>query len=311
MRVAVLGCAGYLGSVLCNKLLNETKIEVVGLGRCYSAPCDAIFNLIPNPRFKFIGADATIDRKIVESLIKSVDCVVNLIGLVGEPICKKYPEECYRINRDLASTIASYGTNLIFASTGSVYGAVEGTVCTELSSAKPVSDYAIAKLEAERLIAASPANYLIYRFGTAFGLSPKLRLDLLVNDLTYRAMKERSLTVFQSHYKRSFVHVRDIVDSIVHGINNFNVMNNNVYNVSNERGNWSKGQLAEYLKEKTGCEVFYGDKGYVDSDVRNYEFSTKKINSTGWSAKVTVEQGIDELISAYPAMSHHGPFHKA
>jgi nucleoside-diphosphate-sugar epimerase len=296
MRVLVTGCGGFIGSLVTRKLLAK-NYEVVGLDNGYRN-LDNLLEVIPNTNFNLHRGDV-LNKDLVNGLSRDVDFIVHLAAYVGEPICKQQPQLAWEINTTGTRNCLDSYAKVIFASTGSVYGELN-SVCTEQSNTNPVSLYAKAKLESENLIRQlKPQNHIIYRFATAYGLSPNLRLDLLINDLTYQACKNKTITLFQADFKRTFCHVDDIAASLVYAVDNFDSMKGQTYNVGTEEGNWTKREVGEYLKKRTGCSVFYGD-GYKDPDVRNYHCDFSKINSTGWKAKYTISEGVDELIKSVP-----------
>lgn len=294
MRILVTGCGGYIGSLVTRKLLAK-NYEVVGLDNGYRN-LDNLLEVIPNHNFTLHKGDV-LNKDLINGLSRDVDFIIHLAGYVGEPLCKQQPQLAWEINTTGTKNCLDSYAKVIFASTGSVYGELN-SVCTEKSNTNPVSLYAKAKLESENSIRQlKPQNHVIYRFATAYGLSPNLRLDLLINDLTYQACKNKTITLFQADFKRTFCHVDDIASSLVYAVDNFDKMKGETYNVGTEEGNWTKREVGEYLKKRIGCSVFYGD-GYKDPDVRNYHCDFSKINNTGWKANYTISQGIDELIKS-------------
>ncbi len=293
-KYLITGGGGFLGSVLIDHLLaNGHQVRVLdNLFR----QSDYLISRCSNSNFEFVYGDI-LDQDIVKKCFKGVDGVVHLAALVGEPICKRM--------YGLASLVNIEGTHNVFvckpqdmpmimASTGSVYGKVEG-ICTENSPLNALSHYAKTKIACEHMVR---RDAVIYRFSTAFGISGNMRVDLLVNDLVYRAIHDRALVMFQSEFRRSFVHCRDIASAIEFGLLNYDKMKCQTFNVGNPAGNWTKRKLAEYLKEKTGCFVAYADQGYVDTDGRDYEIDFSRMSDLGWNSQVSMEQGIDELISS-------------
>lgn len=305
--ILLTGVCGFIGSVLAPKLL-EKGYTVIGYDNCSGRTSDSILDLFQHKNFKFIKGDILDEKKVCE-VRKNCDLIVHLAAMVGEPICSKYEHMSRMVNEMGPVNLTKYGNEkpIIFASTGSVYGKVEG-ICTEDSPTNPLSVYAKSKLLAEQFIKNYTDKYVIYRFATAYGMSPALRLDLLPNDFTYQALKNKSLVVFQADFRRTFCHVRDIVNSIIFAICHFDIMKGQTYNVGNSEGNWTKRQLAEFLKEKTGCAVFYGDEGYKDPDLRDYDTSFEKINREGWYANIKMEDGINEMIRAFPAINPNSQY---
>ena len=190
---------------------------------------------------------------------------------------------------------------LLFGSTGSNYGKVTNGVCTEETPLNPTSLYAETKTYAEKK-AMSHGNTIAYRFATAFGSSPRLRLDLLVNELTYLAVTQGYIMVYQPEFMRTFIHVRDLVKSFMFGIKNADKMAGEVYNVGSNKMNYSKRDVCEMIKAKTGCVVTYNDFD-SDKDHRDYVVSYDKINTLGFDTTSTLEEGIDELIKVYEVLN--------
>ena len=189
---------------------------------------------------------------------------------------------------------------LMYGSTGSNYGKVD-KICTEETPLNPTSLYAKTKTVGE-LEVMKHGKAIAYRFATAFGAAPRLRLDLLVNDLTYLATTQRYMLVYQPEFMRTFIHVRDLVKSFIFGIENVDKMAGEVYNVGSNKLNHSKREVCEMIKEKTGCVVYYNDFD-SDKDHRDYEVSYDKISKLGFNVSVTLEEGIDELIKVYQTIN--------
>lgn len=305
-KVLVTGGAGYVGSVFVPLLLeNGYRVRVVD-NLMYKHP--SLWPYFIDNNFEFIKGDVR-DEKTIKDALGGVDFIIHLAALVGEPACKKDPRLCYELNRDsvkLINRLRNKDQKIIFASTGSVYGKIEDEICIEDSPTNPVSDYAIAKLEAEKFLQET-GEYMIYRFATAFGLAPRLRLDLMVNDFVYRALYHKVIIVYEAHFKRTFVHVRDMARSFIHAIENFDNMKNEIYNVGHESLNFSKKDIAEKIKDKTDYILHFADFG-TDPDQRNYEVSYEKIRNKGFETVYGLDNGIDELIKGYSMLQIHNPF---
>jgi nucleoside-diphosphate-sugar epimerase len=295
-KILVTGGGGFLGTVLVDALLGM-GYSVRVLDNLYRKS-DYLITLCGNPSFEFVYGDI-LDAKVVKKAMDGVDAVVHLAALVGEPVCKKHPDLAKLVNvmgTDVVCQEKPKDVPLVFASTGSVYGRVDG-VCTEQSPLNALSLYALTKIDAEKIVLGFD-NSVVYRFSTAFGISGNIRVNLLVNDLAYTAVANKSLVMFQPDFRRSFVHCCDIASAIIHGLVNYESMKGQVYNVGHPDGNWTKRQLAEYIKERTGCFVCYAESGYVDPDQRDYEIDFSKIEKTGWKAVTSIETGVDELLKA-------------
>lgn len=304
-RVLVTGGAGYVGSMLVPELLRRGYFVRVLDNLMYQHP--SLLTSFINPRFEFVRGDSTDSERLREA-ISGVDVIIHLAAIVGEPACRKNPDLCYAVNQQgtmLLNSLRAPHQQLIFASTGSVYGKIDG-ICTEEAVVNPVSDYGISKLAAERAIA-NRGHYVIYRFATAFGLAPRLRLDLLINDFVWRALTERALIVYEANFRRTFIHVRDMVESLIFAVENFERMKNNIYNVGHETMNYTKEGVARLIQSRTSFHLHFADFG-ADPDQRNYEVSYAKIRAAGFETKIGMEQGIDELVRGLKIVSVQNPY---
>lgn len=309
MKIFIPGCSGYIGSLLTERMLREGH-EVVGLDNFFRSNGDALTPLcdLYRRRFKFIYGNA-LDEKLMEPLIKEADIILALVGLVGEPVCKQNRDLATLTNIDCIRFIAETKrdeTFMFYPSTGSVYGNI-GEFCSEEVVPKPISHYAITKLEAEYIVFGKP-NTLTYRFSTLYGLSYKNRVNLLLNNLAFDAIHRGVLEIYQPDFKRSFVHVRDTIEAIAHGVKHHDSFRHNMYNVGSPEGNWTKREAAEYIKELTGCCVFYPEEGYKDPDQRNYFVDFKRIYETGWTPRIFMEEGIESLVSGVKLLQIKSPY---
>ncbi len=299
--ILITGAGGYIPTVLIKKLL-ELDYKVIGIDNGFGRTLDGLIEFAPHPNFSFIKGGFA-QESVMDKVAGKFDIAILAGALVGEPIVNKFPDLAMSTNaHDVKTFCARFpDAPIIYTGTGSSYGKVEG-VCTEESPTNPLSLYAISKLYAEDAIK-HHNPHVIYRFATAFGVGGcSYRLDLLVNDLTYQAVRNKTITIFQADYRRTFCHVRDLADSLLFAIQNFEKLEGQTYNVGHNDNNWSKRRLAEFIKSKTNCSVFYGDEGYKDSDMRDYECSFDKIGKMGWMAKIGMEQGIEELIKVVPLL---------
>ncbi len=301
MKVLVTGGAGYVGSVLVGKLLEKgIKVCVVD-----NLMYDNGFTLIPHfntPKFQFIKGDVR-DKKLMKSLVHNFEHVVHLAAIVGFPACRKNPQLTREVNVHSTKYISSLLSNdqgVVYASTGSNYGIIENEICTEETPLNPISLYGKTKTKAEEIFL-NENGAVAYRFATAFGLSPRMRLDLLINDFVYQAINNKTLVMFEKSFKRTFIHVNDMADSIIYAIENYDSMKNNTYNVGGDFNNYNKEEIALMIKERVDYYLHFAEFG-EDEDKRNYEVSYKKINDKGFHIKTTVQDGINELIKACPAL---------
>ena len=302
-KILLTGGAGYVGSRLVPALLAQ-NYEVRVLDNLMYGQT----SLLPyffDDRFEFIRGDIR-DERTIKNALRGVDLLIYLAAIVGAPACKHDPQLAKAVNQDatiLLSTYVSDSQGLIYASTGSNYGAVDG-ICTEDTLLNPLSEYGVTKTAAERALWGRK-NVIICRYATAFGLSERLRLDLMVNDLTFQAIRNKQLVVYEADYRRTFIHVYDIARSIIHMLKFFNFMSGEIYNVGHECMNLTKRSIVAMIQEKVKCLVTYASIG-SDPDQRDYEVSYGKIRATGFETKVGLEAGIDELVKAYPMINQEG-----
>lgn len=306
MKLLVTGGAGYVGSVLIPRLLSAKHHVRVLDNLMYGG--QALLPFFGDPRFEFIKGNI-LDENAVREAVKGVDAIIHLAAIVGYPACKKNERLAHDINY-LGTKIVEKNRDrsqlIVFASTGSNYGAVVGQVCTEETPLNPLTIYGTTKTQAEQYLLNAP-NTICYRYATAFGASPRMRLDLLINDFVYQAVKVRNLIVYERSFKRTFIHVIDMARSFLFALENAAKMTGNVYNVGSETMNYSKEDVANLLKKKFDFYLHYADVG-KDEDQRNYEVSYAKINALGFQTTVSIENGIDELIKAYQVIDLKNPY---
>ena len=298
-RVLVTGGAGYIGSVLVPAMLDAgyavTVLDTFAEGEPYLASCCA------NPKFKAVRGDVRDDRTLTP-LVKEADVLIPLAALVGAPLCKLDPIGATTVNRDAVRTLikqTSRSQKILYPTTNSGYGIGEsGKECTEETPLRPISLYGTTKVEAEKAILDS-GNGITFRLATVFGMAPRMRTDLLVNDFTLRAVLDRAVVIFEGHFKRNYIHIRDIARVFLHGIENYERMNNEPYNVGLSDANLSKIELCERIKRQIPGFVFIEAPVGEDPDKRDYIVSNAKIESRGWKPAHSIDQGISELIKGY------------
>lgn len=308
-KIFITGGAGYIGTVLIPLLLENNYIVTV-----YDS---LIFNngnvLIPfmcNEDFKFIRGDIRDDKKIHEAM-KGHDIVIHLAALVGFPFCKRTgKKETTSVNVDGTQTVIDGLEDhqyLLFGSTGSNYGVVDD-ICTEETPLNPLSLYGKTKTIAEKKVM-QRKNSTAFRFATAFGVSPRIRLDLLVNDLIYKLMTDRYVIIYEPKFLRTFIHVKDIARSFKFAIDNQDKMADEVYNVGSNSLNHSKEDVCNLIKDNiSNILIHYAEIG-EDADKRNYMVSYDKINKLGFNTTITLEDGIREIIKTIPALSIFSGYH--
>ncbi len=299
MNILVTGGAGYIGSVLVPTLLEKNhKVTVVDR---FIYGQTSLMDCCYNKNLTIINGDAR-DKKLISKCLKNVDFIIPLACIVGAPACDKDPIAAKTTNFDAIKMILDLrkkNQKIIFPTTNSGYGVGQKDIyCTEETPLKPVSLYGRLKVDIENEILKAK-NSITLRLATVFGISPRMRLDLLVNDFTYRAVTDRFLVLFESHFKRNYVHIRDVAKAFVHCIDNFNEMKNEAYNVGLSDANISKWELCEEIKKQIPDFYFIEAKIGEDPDKRDYIVSNEKIESTGFKPEYSLREGIEELIKGY------------
>jgi nucleoside-diphosphate-sugar epimerase len=296
-KIFITGGAGYIGSVLVPSLLEKNYSVTVYDN--LSVGGDGLIHNFSHPNFEFIKGDI-LDKNLLHSSIKNHDIIIHLAAIVGYTACRRDEDYSYLVNHQGTKNVIE-GLDgkqlLLFGSTGSNYGTIKG-ICTEESPLNPLSIYAKSKTLAEQEVLKYP-NSIAYRFATAFGFSPRLRLDLLVNDLSYSAFTQKYIAVYEPHFMRTFIHIQDIANSFLFAINNEAKMTGNVYNIGSWSMNHSKKDICEMIKDKTDCYIHYADFD-GDADKRDYVVSYDKIEKLGFKCTKSIEQGIDELLKVFP-----------
>lgn len=304
-RIVVTGGAGFVGSVLVPHLLAEGyRVHVVDALRFGGE------GMLPNfihPRFSFAEADV-LDAPRMRAELAGAHAVVHLAAMVGYPICKKFPEEARRTNVGGAEVVLGEmpaDARLIYFSTGSNYGEVVG-VCDEDTPLNPLSLYGETKTRAEMMCMERP-NSVALRFATAFGLSPRMRLDLMINDFAYQALVNRYLLVYERHFRRTFIHVRDMARVVPHMLRNWDAARDNRLNVGHETMNFTKEDIAQHLKSKLDFHLYFADVG-SDDDKRDYEVSYARIRALGFSLDVDIHRGLGELLAGLRMIRIRHPY---
>jgi len=299
MEILVTGGAGYIGSILIPILLDHGhKVTVVDnlmfkqvtlLDHCY------------NKSLRVIRGDVR-DRALMKELVSKVDGIIPLACLVGAPLCKKEPHVAREVNTESIKylyDIKSSNQAMIYPCTNSGYGIGQaGIHCDERAPLNPISLYGKLKVEAESYLL-EKGEAACFRFATIFGLSPRMRLDLLVNDFVYKAFYDKYIVLFESHFKRNFLHVRDAANAFIHTLENYSSMKGHTYNVGLSSANLSKGELCKEIKNFIPeFEIVESEIG-KDPDQRNYIVSNEKIESTGYHCSYSLQDGIEELIKGF------------
>jgi len=300
MKVLITGGAGYLGSVITGKMLNE-GYEVTVLDKLIFNQV-SLLSYTSNPNFKFIHGDVR-NESLLERLCNESDVIIPLAAIVGFPACASEPELAKEINFKQIINIVKYcngkGKKILYPNTNSGYGLGTGQVeCDEESPLTPISVYGQTKCEAENFLKTS-TDAIIFRLATVFGVSPRMRTDLLVNDFTYKAITDKYIVVFEKSFKRNFIHIQDVANVFSFMLKNYDTYKGEIFNVGLSSANLSKQELLEKIQEHVkNFAVSYNDF-YEDPDKRNYIVSNTKVESTGWKPEWDLDRGIEELIMAY------------
>jgi len=299
LKILVTGGAGYVGSVLVPVLLEE-GYEVTVLDN-FMYGQTSLLSCCYRQELKIVRGDVR-DEQLVKKLVSGHDVILPLACLTGAPACQANPILAEQVNLEAIRMLLRWRSKhqmVIFPTTNSGYGiGQEGIFCTEETPLRPVSLYGRLKVKAEKAIM-DAGNSISLRLATAFGVSPRMRLDLLVNDFTYRAVTDGFVVLFQAHFKRNYVHVRDIARAFLHCLRNFPVMKEQVYNVGLSEANLSKLELCQEIRKQVPNFYFVEAEVGEDVDKRNYIVSNEKIERTGFKAVISLAEGIRELIKGY------------
>ena len=298
-KVLVTGGAGYLGSILCGRLLQEGYQVTVLDNLMYGQT--GLFHLCSDSEFDFVRGDVR-NEKFVGDLVKKADVIIPLAAVVGAPACDRDPWLARSVNHESVSMInrlRSTDQLVVFPNTNSGYGSTSGDVyCTEETPLEPISIYGQTKAQAETDLLESP-NVITLRLATVFGVSPRMRLDLLVNHFVRMAVTEGSLVLFEKDFMRNFVHIRDVADCFVYCIQNSKRMTGWPYNLGLDEANVSKEQLALKIKEHVPTLDIQSSEIGQDPDKRNYIVSNQRLREVGFEARRSLDDGIIELLKAY------------
>jgi len=299
MKILVTGGAGYIGSVLVPELLGKGHEVIVVDNFMYSQ--QSLLDCCYNKRLTIIRGDVR-DKTLIAKCMQNADAVFPLACLTGAPLCAKDPIGAQTTNFDAIKMILDMrrpDQKIVFPTTNSGYGVGQkGIFCTEETPLNPITLYGRLKVDIEKLILVS-GNSITLRLATVMGVSPRMRLDLLVNDFTYRAVNDRFLIIFEPHFKRNYVHVRDVAKAFMHCLDNFEKMNGEPYNVGLSEANLSKWELCEEIKKQVPDFYFAEAKIGEDPDKRDYIVSNAKIEKTGFVPDYSLQQSIAELIKGY------------
>ncbi len=302
-KVLITGGAGYIGSILVPELL-KNGFEVTVFDNLMFQQT-SFLDCCNNPDFHFINADVRNTARMKEAM-KDKDIIIPLAALVGAPLSNKDTSSTIAINRDAVvemNKMRSKNQLVLFPTTNSGYGiGQDGIYCTEETPLRPISLYGVTKSEAEADLLASD-NVITFRLATVFGCSPRMRLDLLVNDFTFRAFSQKYIVLFESHFKRNYIHVRDVAKAFIFGIENFDKMKNQTYNVGLSSANLSKMELCLEIKKQIPDFFITESEINSDPDQRNYIVSNDKIEGMGYRPDNDIQMGITELIKGFSILT--------
>lgn len=298
-HILVTGGAGYLGSTMVPALL-ERGYKVTVLDN-FMFRQTSLNHCCHYESFNVVKGDIRI-KSTMKELLRDADVVIPLAALVGAPLCSQDPVSATSVNHDailMMFDLLSKEQVVLMPTTNSAYGTGdENNFCTEESELRPISQYAIEKVEIEKRLMDHP-RAISFRLATVFGMSPRMRIDLLVNDFTYRAVYDRFVVLFESYFKRNYIHVRDVTRVFMHALDNLGTMVGEIYNVGLSDANVSKKELCEHIKRQLPEFLYLEAPIGKDPDQRNYIVSNEKIESTGFKPEVSLDQGIAELIKGY------------
>lgn len=298
-RILITGGAGYIGSVLSKALLDEGFVVTVLDKFIYRQ--SSLLDCCPYEKFAVIRGDVR-DKDILANAMDGADFIIHLAALVGAPLCNSDPIAATSTNLDATKNLLSLRSprqRVLFPCTNSGYGIGQrDNFCTEETPLRPISLYGRTKVEAEKAILDS-GDSISFRLATVFGVSPRMRMDLLVNDFVYRAVNDHYLMIFEGHFKRNYIHIGDVARVFLHGIKNFESLKNQVYNVGLSDANLSKLELCAHIKKHIQNFIYVESEIGEDPDKRDYLVSNEKIEQTGFKPKYTIDDGIVQLMRAY------------
>lgn len=298
-HILVTGGAGYIGSMLVPMLL-EKGYEVHVFDN-FMFKQNSLAHVCYHPNFSVTRGDIRIEKQL-RPHVERADIIIPLAALVGAPICKADPVTASAVNCDATIEMFKWlkpHQKIIMPTTNSAYGTGDkNNFCTEESPLRPISQYAEDKVKVEKELIKLP-HAISYRLATVFGMAPRMRTDLLVNDFVYRAVHDGSVLLFEGHFKRNYIHVRDVARAFLHAIEHFDTMKGQIYNVGLSDANISKQELAAAIRKHLPHFVSIEAPIGKDPDQRNYIVSNEKLERTGFKPIVSLDMGIAELIKGY------------
>ena len=298
-KILITGGAGYLGSMIATYLIKEGH-EVTIIDKMVFSKT-SLLHLHFFKNFSFIEGDV-LNKNLIKKNLKNKDFVIPLAALVGAPLCDKHPRMTKQLNVEAIRTICqlvSKKQKIIYLTSNSGYGiGKKDKYCDENSPLNPVSLYGKTKNEAEKIVI-KRGNCIAFRLATVFGFSYRMRTDLLVNFMTLKALKEGEIKVFEPHFRRNFIHVRDVANAILFSIKNFEKIKNNTYNLGLSTANITKLDLLKKIKKYVPKLKIIINNKFKDPDQRDYFVSNRKIEKVGFKASIDLDTGIKELIKVF------------
>ncbi|MBB3267915.1 nucleoside-diphosphate-sugar epimerase [Azospirillum sp. OGB3] len=299
LNILITGGAGYIGSILTPALLDAGHRVTVLDNFMFRQV--SLAHVCAHPQFDVARGDAR-DESVLRPLLKDADVIIPLAALVGAPLCDMDKAAAEGVNRDAVLSLiklSSAQQRIMMPVTNSGYGVGEvGKFCTEESPLRPISLYGRTKVEAEKAVL-DRGNAISFRLATVFGMAPRMRIDLLVNDFVYRAVNDRAVVLFEPHFKRNYIHIRDVARAFLHGLDRFETMKDRPYNVGLSDANLSKWELCERIRHHLPRFVFLEAPIGEDPDKRDYIVSNARIEATGYQPAHSLDDGIAELIKGY------------
>lgn len=303
MNILITGGAGYIGSVLVPKLLELGHSVTVIDNFKYRQP--SLVDACAYEKFSIVRGDAR-DASLLREHVSAADTIIPLAAIVGAPLCDADQVAAKTLNADAIETLVSLASKdqqIVMPVSNSGYGVGEhGSFCTEESPLKPISLYGRTKVAAEEMVL-ERENSISFRLATVFGMSPRMRTDLLVNDFVYRAVKDRFIVIFEGHFKRNYIHIQDVANVFLHSLLNFETMKGKAYNVGLEDANLSKVELAQKIQKYVSDFQYFEAPIGEDPDKRDYIVSNKRILDTGFRPQHTLDMGIQELCKGYSILT--------